>query len=222
MKNEQIRSSKNQTFFFALLVAAVLGIGCDSINGIEGEGPIITQELDIDEFEGIELDGSYDVIVRQGNEQFVEAEGHANIIDRLRTDVSGGIWLIDLLRGSYRNLRLTIYITTPALNSIRNTASGDIRVESMEVDRLDLELDGSGDIEVTEFLTIAEELYIEADGSGNIEVEDLVTQELNIQMDASGDIDLGGTADFADIDISGSGDLKAYAVEVNDMIIRSS
>ncbi|HMQ49906.1 MAG TPA: head GIN domain-containing protein, partial [Saprospiraceae bacterium] len=162
-------------------------------NCISGEGETISQQLDVSDFDGIELDLAAKVVLRQGNEFEVIAEGKENVIDRLDLDVRNGIWEIDTDR-CIRSLNgLTIYITMPEVKVLRIAGSGEIYGENTLITGdLELDISGSGDM-------------------------DLVVESDDIQADISGSgkLILSGLADEVDYDISGSGDIRAFGLECN-------
>ncbi len=176
-----------------------------------GEGPIVTQTLDLPLFTGIELDGSFDVVITKGAEQSITAKGHQNIIDKIITNVSNSNWKMELENGFYRNLELDIFIVTPHLNNIKSTASGDILVDaSFTDDELKFEIDGSGDITVLGDLVANQEASFTIDGSGDMKINHLETINTLVKVDGSGQITLNGTSQKTTIDIDGSGDVVAF------------
>lgn len=194
-----------------LIVLALIVFVFTACDKNEGEGPIVTETLDISTFTGIQLDGSFDVVVTNGIEQSVIARGHQNIIDKLRTNVSNDKWKIELENGSYSNIELNIFITTPHLNNIQNTSSGDIRVDAdFTDDQLALEIDGSGDIIVEGTLIANQEADFKIDGSGNIKIDHLETTNTIAKIDGSGQLNVNGISNKTTIDIDGSGDVLAF------------
>ena len=87
-----------------------LFISCSDDSYITGEGPIITEEISIEAFKGIESFGTNKVTITRGDVQKVEVTGHSNIIDRLKRDVNSGIWDIVLEEGNYRDADLSFQI----------------------------------------------------------------------------------------------------------------
>ena len=79
-------------------------VGCyeGGINSIRGEGEIVTQTLDITDFDEVELAGSFDVVVSYDDGYEVIVEGQQNIIDRLETDKRNNKLKMNLKRGNYR------------------------------------------------------------------------------------------------------------------------
>jgi hypothetical protein len=189
---------KNIVITLAML--SILFMSCSNDNlYITGEGEIITTEISIDAFKGIESFGTNQVTITRGHIQKVEVTGHSNIINRLKKDVYNGIWYIELEEGNYRNADLSFQIVVPLINEVV--------------------LSGSGEIKLDDF-TSEEDVAIEIYGSGDIELnENLGCKDLNIRIEGSGSIytmknfnDL----DNLDINIIGSGDFSGFPVMANN------
>jgi hypothetical protein len=163
---------------------------------IDGSGAIESRTLSLPSFKGIELEEAANIYITQGSTQEVRVTGHANIINRLQTDVVQDVWEIDLGRGCFDHYELTIFITLPNLDNIW--------------------LRGSGDIFVGEF-TGQHDLALSITGSGKINLNRFEgCQNLSARISGSGTI-IGGDVFPAlsnlDIDISGSGDYDAFAIQ---------
>ena len=85
---------KARVFIFLLVLASfpIILSNCDKNNCINGEGAIVSQNLDIAAFDRVELSGSLNVTITQGSEQSVVAVGQQNIINQLSLKVSDGKW----------------------------------------------------------------------------------------------------------------------------------
>ncbi|GET26023.1 GIN domain-containing protein [Prolixibacter sp. NT017] len=130
----------------ALIMPILLLVSCerDSVR-ISGEGPVVTKTITVPEFTGIDLAGAANIIITQGATQTVEVSAQQNIIDRLETNVSGGIWTVKLEDGNYTNYDLTILITIPIISSLLVSGSGNIEVNDFT---------GQDDLELTITQTI--------------------------------------------------------------------
>lgn len=184
--------------FIALFSAAMLVLvpGCifdfdddeDIFGCVNGDGPTVSEEINLRNFDGIDLRISADVYIRQGAEQKVVIEGQRNVIDEIERDVDNGIWEIETDRciRDYDNLR--IYITVPDVTLLRISGSGDIVSENtLLVDDIEMTISGSGTIDAA----------LDAD-------------DINAKISGSGDIILEGEADALVLSISGSGDFRAF------------
>jgi len=168
---------------------ALLFISC-SDDSYVGEGPIVTEEIVIDAFSAIENIGSNNVEIEKGSVQKVEVTGHANIIDRLKRDVSGNTWQIELQDGSYKNADLSVHITVPEMNRAILEGSGMIVLNDFKSqEQVSLGIYGSGDIEV-HGNEGCKNLNLEIEGSGSIfALEEFSDNEItNLRIIGSGSI----------------------------------
>jgi len=165
-------------------VGTLLCISCQDDN-ITGTGPIVTEEITIDNFVGIETYGDDIVNITYGDIQKVTVTGHSNIIDKLERDVQEGIWDIELENGSYRNAQLTINIVMSKLNYIELVGSGNVDVANFKSDtNVEISIYGSGNISLNGN-SGCENLDVYIEGSGVIydmdDFVDLVNSEIKIE-----------------------------------------
>jgi hypothetical protein len=177
-----------------LLISIILSAGCAKDTCIHGSGPIVSQELTLDHFNGFNLRGSFNITYKKGSEQKVIASGQQNIIDQLSYTFDNGIWIVELLDGCYSDYQLTIQITSPSIDEIRNNSAGNIQL----LNRVD---------------SLAT-LSIFNNGTGYISSYDsiIVDNFLNIGLTSSGDIDLIGLVKNQNINLSGSGNYHAFGL----------
>jgi hypothetical protein len=194
---------KQQTSFFALLTALLLtsALPAQSWNGIRGEGPQVTRQLDVDDFDGFTLAINARVQITQGSARSVEVEGQENIIDNIVTDVRDGRWKIKFDQNVRRHDGLTIRITMPRLQ--------------------EASISGSGSIEGQGPFTGLDDLQIGISGSGDIDL-DVEAADIRTSISGSGDIRLGGSANRHEVRISGSGDVHAAELNAKDCQVRIS
>ncbi len=209
-----------------LFCTSLMIISCqkDQIH-MEGEGDIVTKTLTLSDFSGLDLAVAGKVVITQGDIQEVRATGHANIIDRLTTSVSGDIWNIELEKGNYQNYELTIYVTIPNLNAVYLSGSGEVNVNDF-TDQSDLILDlsGSGHIDLNNF-TGTENLEVDISGSGIITGHDHLPslREVDIKITGSGEYHgFPIMSDICKINMSGSGTCQVAVRDTLEVRISGS
>ncbi len=196
----------------------------DNLGGcIRAEGPVTSEMLELGRIEGIDLAIPATVFLTQGAEQSVEIEAQEEVIDQLETSVRGGIWDIEYDRCVKNESSIRIYITLPELTSLKISGSGEIISQNkLVVDDLEVEIPGSGDIDLVleaddiearisgsgsiRFEGIADALDINIPGSGDLKCYNLEARKASVKISGSGDAELWVTEDL-DVDISGSGDV---------------
>lgn len=191
-----------QTISAALLFASLVFSGCTKEYAqIEGEGPIVSQTLVLDDFSAIDVAGADDVVITYGPVQGVTVEGQANIISRIKREVRNGTWNIELENGNYGRYELTYYLTLPALEEVINTGTGDITVvEFVDQESLSVYLNGSGSFYGFPMKVSQADVWIV--GSSDCEIS--VEENLDVTIEGSGNVYYKGTPVLL-TDITGSG-----------------
>jgi hypothetical protein len=178
----------------------------------DGDGPIITEEIFLSDFDGIRLSSSINVYLTQGDDQKVVVEGKANLIEILDRDVNGGIWEIDF-EDCVRDVdEFNVFITLPMFKAIQIDGSGDVYSENtLLTGDLDIDIEGSGDLDLA---IEADDIDVGIEGSGEVTLEGFADY-VKYRIDGSGDVkafDL--ECQTADISISGSGDIEVLVIEL--------
>lgn len=199
---------KNLKMYLLVLLLGVYLVSCED-NLIEGHGPIVTKELEINDFEKLIVAGSFDVEVYYGVIQSVVAVGQENIIDRLNMWVEDGKWVVKLEDGNYRNFDLNLRITVPYLSEAILKGSGNLDINSIQTSMLKAALIGSGNLRIDNFIGDLDQLNVVLEGSGLIAVNNLITDDVDVRIDGSGNVKLQGVGSDMDCRIIGSGNLKA-------------
>jgi hypothetical protein len=181
-------------------------------------------------FDRLIVTGPFDVSVKVGPGASVHAEGAQEAIDRLSVEQQGNTLVVKPLpdgwggwpKGDHGMVRVSI--TTPALSQLSVTGSGDVMVDRVRGDALDLRLSGSGSLRVGTMdviklqtvstgsgdMTLAGKSFsgnFLLSGSGNLKGEALAVQNAEASLVGSGDMTLNATAK-AKLTLSGSGNLR--------------
>ena len=175
--------------------------GSSPFKRIEGEGPMVTEELELSKVSGIVLRNSMKVTLTQGDNQKVVVEGQQNIIDNIKHEVSNGILYIGNKQPVWRTQPLKIKIRLSDLQIVKVSGSGDVITSNTfeGLDDLEVRLSGSGGM--------------------NLSVE---AKDINGNISGSGRITLNGEARDVDFGISGSGSIHASDLEAKNAYARIS
>ncbi len=186
---------KNRIIIFSILFSLLFSAcitdydgGSFFGQGIKGEGPVTTKELQLEGFSAIDFATSGGLYLSQGDAWAVKVESHQNIIDNLEAGVSGETLQLgfDKSVNSYESLKF--YVTMPALTGLSIAGSGDVVGETA--------------------FTGGENTEINIAGSGNVKLN-LEAGAVEISIAGSGDMQLEGTAQSVEVNIMGSGSVKA-------------
>lgn len=178
---------------------------------VRGSGHIVSETRDVSGFDRIDLAGSCDLEISVGKDYKVTVVGDDNLIEFIRTEVSGSGTLHIESERSYSTRRgIRIEISMPHLTDLEITGSGDAELSGLKEDELEINITGSGDVQLAGEV---HDLDIDIRGSGDVDVYDLQAETVRVSSSGSGDVELEGHADMLEIVQRGSGDVDARRLE---------
>ncbi len=211
---------------FLLLSAVLLFSSCTK--SIRGSGSTITETRNITAaITSVQLEGSAEVEILQGNVQAVTVSGYENLVPIFVTQVTNGN-LVLRFEDPYYNVRrnnIKVTIVVPDLLSVRSNGSGQINISNFlnkttfqasingsgnitvnnsSFNKMVLDINGSGNIKA--YGCTAGDTEAEIHGSGNIEIT--CTHKISAHIYGSGNIDYWGNPIATNVQISGSGRVR--------------
>lgn len=214
-------NTKRISFSLPALIASMALIpACTLLNCENGTGTVVRQALTVPAFHGIVVEGSLDVRLTKADAQQVEAEGQANLISMITTEVKDGVWHIGTKKCYSTNKPFIVHIALPTVDMISVQGSGDVKsTGTFAMDELSAEIQGSGELQLT---VDAKTVHATVAGSGDIDLNG-TSATLNASIAGSGNINAGGfIATNAKVDVAGSGNITVQAVESLDANIAGS
>jgi hypothetical protein len=195
---------------------AVLLFIFSSCEKIVGEGPLVTETRTATQFQGLSVSVPADAYFTQSPDYSVTLEAQQNILDEIETVVSDNVLKIRF-RHSNVDIRtsqgITIHVTGPTARILEMNGSGNLMITGkIDPTELDVNVSGSGNVDIGEIETNRIEAVIS--GSGRINVEAGAANSEKITISGSGDADLAEIiVKDAEALISGSGSMKIHATE---------
>jgi Putative auto-transporter adhesin, head GIN domain len=162
------------------------------------------QDRHLSGFNAVSVGGSFDVYITQGSTESVKVEAPGEVIDRIITEVDGGVLRIYNKNNSWHwgdmwgnHKKIVVHVTAKDLNAVSLSGSGDVFFkEGITANSLKLRISGSGDM------------------TGKVD-----TKTLESSISGSGDMKLSGRADNSTVSVVGSGDYTArYLVTINSAV----
>ncbi len=211
----------------AALVAAYLSVlSCLPGNCVSGEGNTVKRTLELPSVHSITIQGSLDVELTQGNEQAVEVEGQANLLDMLETDVKDGHWTIRTKECYRTDKPFVVRLSVPAIDHVAVQGSGDVKgTGTFTANAIELEVQGSGDIELNiqagtvkadvqgsgtvKLAGACEDLQATVQGSGDVKASGLAASKVTAEVMGSGDVEVRTDGDLNG-QVMGSGDIRYW------------
>jgi hypothetical protein len=177
-------------------------IGGASGSTSEGSGVPATQTREVAAFRSVELAGSNNVVVRVGETQSVVVRADANLVDRVTTEVQSGNLVITNTPGSLTTKSpMSVEVALPTLTGLALTGSGNIVVDGIDAESLEVSLPGSGTITGSGSAT---RLDVTVGGAGTVQLTRLAADVVRAGVSGSGSIFVTATRSL-DASVSGSG-----------------
>ncbi|MEZ4917902.1 MAG: head GIN domain-containing protein [Saprospiraceae bacterium] len=173
---------------FTLLFTAA----CDPL-GIKGEGAIVIETRDQDDFDQVSMSVRGDIYLHTDSIYRVVIQVEESLLPYLETEVRSG--------------RLDIYFSRNVYNV------NDLRIDVYAPNYTGMELNGSGDL-ISQDALSGDKLQVELSGSGSMLVQNVNFATIKTKTSGSGDMKVEGVADHLESTISGSGDVHALDLPV--------
>lgn len=207
----------------AIIMVSAAFISCDSrsFDCERGNRDVVTETRNITAFKAISVSSSFHVEITEGEELSVQVEAEDNIIDQVVTEVQDATLIIKKSARSCFSERRTIniFITTPELEAISLSGSGEVQVNNLTTDYLNLLLTGSGDLDVA---ATADELEAEITGSGSITLFGQ-GNESNLEVTGSGEFNgFNFEHNRCFVKVTGSGSAELFVNDILDAEITGS
>lgn len=169
---------------------------------VVGNGDVQSKIIETNAFKKIDVGGTFDVIIKQGDTPGVRIESDSNYFMHIETKVKNGELQVEMSDeiDVTNPTALNLFITVNELSSLNVSGASDIKTEGeISIDRLKVHISGASDVSLA------------VDGTALI-------------LDASGasDMNLKGNVKIADLEVSGAGSIQAYGLEVIDASVAIS
>lgn len=182
-------------------------------------GKVVTEELPVAAFSGIDLGGCADIDFYQDDDMSVAIIGNEKAVALYEVTVKGDMLTVRMKNGKKtpQNVpQVLIEVHAPALWKVKSSGTGDVELKhavELEGD-LEVKLTGTGDMDAGALT--CHKLSVQQTGTGDADVESLKCDVLKVNNSGTGDTDMDGTVKKADVLVTGTGDadLKLKADEV--------
>jgi len=154
---------------------------------VPGSGKVITQTRNVSDVLAIKVDYPAQVIVRQGDKQSVQVEAEDILLTGLKTQV--------------RNDALEIFYKSNDGRYVNPTKP--VKITIVVKDLKELDLTSAGEVIIEGLKT--EDLNISLSGAGNTRLHEVLLKNLSVSLSGAGSMTASGTIDTLGLDISGFG-----------------
>ncbi len=247
-KRKSSTKTMNKINLTAIATIAILAGGIASAKTIVAGKNYTTKKVQTTRFNGISTSDAIDVIYTPSasGSQHVEIYAPGNVIDYIDVKVDQGVLTVSTTASIkfWGKVAPQVRVSAPAVNSLRTSSSGDIKIKSPLNTKGNLTITTSGSGDVTGGnVSASGNVTIKTSSSGDVKLLSLSCKQLSANASSSGDVKLVNTtctdlnakaSSCADIkikcikatnvyaDASSSGDIEISGTCVNAILSASS
>ena len=195
-------------FSVMLCASSCLRDGSASGSGNGGSDTVpaaekIQQEMVVEPFDEVSLDGSCNVVFELGDESRVRIEGPKEDLAFVNVYVEEEVLHI-ADREKTKDIDVTVYVYTPVFKKLALNGAGNVSVpKPIKADNCAITLSGAGNITIADLTCRA--LGLNLSGAGNITFDNLTANQVDTNLSGAGNVKLNGKVDRHNDRVTGSG-----------------
>jgi hypothetical protein len=184
----------------AILTVLLAVAGCSVVNG---SGQVKTESRQVSGFTKIDLAGTGEVTIEQGQAESLTTEADNNVLPVLTSEVADSTLRLGTKPRTDVRTRTPIRyrVTLKDLTGVSLSGSGSVIAHGMELRTLRADISGSGTVDVSGS-ALKQDIHLS--GSGRYEAAELSSQEVTAEISGSGEVAVA-VSRVLKVDISGSG-----------------
>jgi Putative auto-transporter adhesin, head GIN domain len=177
-----------------------------------GSGKVISETRKASNFDTLEVSYPAQVFISQGSSESVKIEAEDNLLPGLQTEVRNGTLKIYYKAedGKHVNPTRTVKITIVVkdLKEVNFESAGELTLEGIETDELNISVSGAGNLRLNEIT--ARKLSVDLSGAGSMTASG-TSNNLRVIISGFGSYDGKGMhSKTVDVDLSGAGSATVW------------
>lgn len=197
-----MRNSKSLVKILLVFAITFSSISCIFADRVKGNGKVVTEERTVRSFDGISASAGLNVVLVQGEKEFLEVEADENILKYILTDVKDGILKVRWKSGT--NIRkykkALVHVTCKNINMVKASSGADIYCKG---------------------LIKAQNMTISASSAADIDIS-IEGETISCKASSGADIDLKGKTNKLLVTASSGSDINAVEVAANIVDAKAS
>lgn len=184
-----------RTIIYTCITTLVLA-SCKG-KAVQGDGNVVSHEIDIDIYSEIRVEGAFDIIYQAKPDEaaYLKVEADDNIIPLIDIKTKGRSLNIKA-RESINPSRFVVYTNSPSLKYIQSKGPSNVTLKGA--------IAGS-------------ELKIEMKGVGNFTADNLIYEKAEFKLQGANNMTMAGQCHKAKMELSGTGEVKASEMVVDEL-----
>jgi hypothetical protein len=194
---------KTSNYFCFLTVFLLAGMAQSPAGGyndcIKGSGKLKTENRNILNFNSIEIDGAFDLVVVCQKKKSLNITGDDNLLQHIITRVKGNKLHIYSNASICSKIQLLVKVAIENIETVSSSGAVDIDVSNLDNNNFSLDISGSGDIDLqgttcdfTTVLSGSSELYAKNFKAENVRIEINGASDAHVYASQKLDVEIGG------------------------------
>lgn len=202
--------------FFALGLAAVSSLQAFPASSIARD--VTSQRQPLESTHSLYVEGPADVILRQGDEEYVKVTGLPKQLEKMYTRIHGKRLHIEVPRNPNIMDLVVVEVQLKHWKKV-NLERKVQRVEWDELRSTELSFSIEGGADVAGNALIADELDINISGRPQVDIQRVKGTEVSLDVSGAGNIKIGAFSaeNAAELELSGSGELEVKQVTAEEV-----
>ena len=187
------------------------------LSQIKGEGPVISRNLELSDFDAIQVIGQADILFAQADTFNVTLRTQENIFDYVDFKVKGTTLVIETKNHRSINAEeYTLTLSAPELKGIdiAGAARFEIADGLVSDEDLDISVAGAGQLNLTGLQVNS--LDVDIAGAAKADLSGIRVKSLDVDIAGTGKINISGEAEDATMDIAGVGSIDARNLKITN------
>lgn len=166
----------------------LLCLSCSQDDTLRGSGNIVSESRNLANFTQVYNPTSVNIIIMEGSPQQVKLSADDNVISSIKTIVENGTLKIDMPKSTYVDVMITVSVTIPNLEGLKNTGSGNMTSAGFDgLTSMTIDNEGSGNVVFTSSGT---SLTLKNSGSGSFQGFNFMVENCTVANSGSGNCEI--------------------------------
>lgn len=221
----------------SIFIAAFILNSCEFIpNGMKGNGKVVEKNIEIADFNGIDVGGGFDVYISKGDKPHVRILADENLLPHIEVRNVNGIVQIKSNKNFWKYKSLKAFITYTDIRKLDASGGTDIIFENKVIaENFDLRMSGGSDAKVK---IDAKSIVVELSGGADLDLDytggkisfsgsggsdgDLIVKNVgssSFSLSGGADVDVIGDTEFCMVRCSGGSDFNGLGFKVREAIV---
>src|SRR5829696_2718347 len=183
---------------FSALILNRASIAQEKQETLEGNGKLVTRDVNVSPFDALKASGVYELKLSQGSKETVRIEADENLQDLFQVRNDGSKLIIDMKKLENKNLKtknkMRVYVTFKKIKELELSTVGNVGSEDqLTFDDLDMENKSVGNLKLS---GKAQNAVFKTSGVGSLEAGSFVVQTMNIENSGIGHAEVNAEKDL--------------------------